>query len=418
MRSEEDSRASGNFGVPLRSPGRGEMPEIGGEKHEDPASCRVYASLYHGAPFPYLVLDEKGIITRINDSVPLYLSEKREEILGQSFRSFVTKDDQGRFDSFLAGMMGTGEIQSCDLVLKSRQKTGEKTRCTGTAYQDPGSPSHEWFVALMECGPGESTEIREQYQQTAFLAYLFENSTHPFAVAYPNGQIRMCNTSFETLLGYTSKELASLDWARDLTPEEWKEYEREKLKDLLLTGHPVSYEKEYIRRDGTRIPVELFVHLVTDAAGNAQYYYSFISDISERKRAERRLQESEERFRQLAESVDQVFWFTTLDPEQVLYVNPSFERIWGIPADELYQDPRVWIDHILPEDKGRVIKAFTAWIKGKTPRFEVTYRIRNRRGEIHLIHDRGAAIVRKDGVTVQVSGIADDITSTVPDSDA
>ncbi|MDD1723795.1 MAG: PAS domain S-box protein [Methanospirillum sp.] len=419
MRSEQDNRGgrdirvSSDGEVPPGEPGRIER-----ENPEEDTIHRHYVSLYQSAPFPYLVLDEKGIITRINDLVPRFLSERPERIPGQSLRSFVTKDDHEIFDAFLNGILVTGERQSCEIVLKSRQKNGEKTRCTGTVYQDPAGSSHEWFIVLTECNPVEPPEIREKYQKTAFLSYLIEHTSHPFAVAYPNGQIRICNTSFEALLGYTSEELASLDWARDLTPDEWKEFELERLRELLRTGHPVSYEKEYIRKDGTRIPVELYVHLVTDAGGTPQYYYSFISDISERKSAELKLRENEERFRQLAENVEQIFWFTTLDPEQVTYVNPSFERIWGVRAEELYKDPRIWTGCILPEDKNRVIKAFTSWIKGKTSRYDVEFRIRNKQGGIRLIHDRGAAIIRKGGAPVQVSGIAEDITDRKPRDDS
>ena len=96
----------------------------------------------------------------------------------------------------------------------------------------------------------------------------------------------MVNKAFEDLTGYTADELRQTDWAKTLTPPEWQAAEREELDELSPTGLPVRYEKEYLRKDGTRVPIELLVHLAADPAGNPLYYYSFITDITERRRAE------------------------------------------------------------------------------------------------------------------------------------
>ena len=83
-----------------------------------------------------------------------------------------------------------------------------------------------------------------------------------------------------------------------MTPPEWREQERHKLQELVRTGQPVRYEKEYVRKDGRLVPIELLVHLSSNAQGEPEYYYSFLTDISDRKRAEeelRRLNESLER---------------------------------------------------------------------------------------------------------------------------
>jgi len=62
----------------------------------------------------------------------------------------------------------------------------------------------------------------------------------------------------------------------------------------------------------------------------------------ERTRTEVALKESEERFRRMADTIPEVIWFRALEPEKVLYVSPSFERIWGLPAGDLYRNPRLW----------------------------------------------------------------------------
>jgi PAS domain S-box-containing protein len=138
--------------------------------------------------------------------------------------------------------------------------------------------------------------LRETRREKEFLANLLEHAAQPFAVAYPDGKIGMINHAYEQLTGYTHAELRAIDWSTFLTPTEWHEHERQKLEEINRTGQPVYYEKEYIRKDGTRLPIELFVHLVRDVEGKPEYYYSFITDISERKRAESAIQNTLQRF--------------------------------------------------------------------------------------------------------------------------
>ena len=71
------------------------------------------------------------------------------------------------------------------------------------------------------------------------------------------GVFGIINLAFEQLTGYSREELRSIDWAKILTPPEWREIEQKKLEELHSTGQPVRYEKEYVRKDGTRVPIRV-----------------------------------------------------------------------------------------------------------------------------------------------------------------
>jgi PAS domain S-box-containing protein len=150
----------------------------------------------------------------------------------------------------------------------------------------------EWFAT--QCGHILETlrlqdRLRETAEQNRILSNLLDRSEQPFGIGYTDGKLGYINAAFERLTGYSRKELEAIDWVNVLTPSQWRSMEKAKLDELHLTGQPARYEKEYVRKDGTRVPIELLVHLIKDNQGLPQYYYSFITDISERKRVEETL---------------------------------------------------------------------------------------------------------------------------------
>jgi len=127
-------------------------------------------------------------------------------------------------------------------------------------------------------------EVRARQERASFIAAALENSSQPFVSSYPNGRLMIFNQAFAELTGYTEEELRSMTLAMDLTPAEWREPEARVLEELRRTGEPQLYEKEYIRKDGSRVLLEVKVHLMRDGKGNPEYCYAFMTDISERRR--------------------------------------------------------------------------------------------------------------------------------------
>ena len=139
-------------------------------------------------------------------------------------------------------------------------------------------------------------------------------------------------------------------------------------------------------------------------------------EIRERQEAERQsarvqaaLAESEQRFRRMADATPDVIWITELVPERVVYVSPSFERIWGHKAEALYGDPRLWTASIHDEDREAVEHAFGAWIAGGANQaWTAEFRVVQPGGAVRWIHERGVMI--SDDQIGRVTGISTDIT--------
>jgi two-component system cell cycle sensor histidine kinase/response regulator CckA len=117
--------------------------------------------------------------------------------------------------------------------------------------------------------------------------------------------------------------------------------------------------------------------------------------------------QSEERFRQLAENIDQVFWMLDLATNKVVYASPAFERVWGYSTSALYRD-RAWIKQTVhPEDRA-LFEALSEEVGSGS--IEKTYRIVRRDGAVRWIHDRAFVVRNPQGEPYRVAGIAEDIT--------
>jgi PAS domain S-box-containing protein len=136
--------------------------------------------------------------------------------------------------------------------------------------------------------------IDKMMEYIDFLTNILEDTSQPFASGHIDGRMLTCNDAFCKMLGYTKKELSNLKWTTDLTPQEWYPEQKQKLEILHKTKKPVKFEKEYFRKDGSRIPLELIVHLAYNEEKKPLFYYVFYTDLTERKKAEKALKDSKE----------------------------------------------------------------------------------------------------------------------------
>jgi diguanylate cyclase (GGDEF)-like protein/PAS domain S-box-containing protein len=128
----------------------------------------------------------------------------------------------------------------------------------------------------------------------------------------------------------------------------------------------------------------------------------------ERQMVERELRESEERFRQLAENIREVFWMYATDTGASLYVSPAFEQIWQRPIGNVRQVHQNWMDSIYQEDRSRVLGSLDQMATGNA-QFDLEYRIVRPDGSLHWIHDRGFPVRDAQGQIYRVVGIAEDV---------
>ncbi len=148
---------------------------------------------------------------------------------------------------------------------------------------------------------------------------------------------------------------------------------------------------------------------------NQVMLFSIISDITARKQAElqkdaalNKLRTSEEKFRLIAETIEEVFWMFDNQHMRMEYVSPAYEKVWGRTVKSLYEDGRQYIEAILPEDRQVMFDALERQARGE--QIDMEYRIIRPDGSFRWIHDRSFPILDESGMVLRTTGIAIDIT--------
>ena len=152
------------------------------------------------------------------------------------------------------------------------------------------------------------------------------------------------------------------------------------------------------------VELELMAQLAADISFGLEAYRR----EEQRRAAEAALRTSEERFRELAETIQEVFWVTDPDKNAILYVSPAYETIWGRPCASVYASPRSWMEAIHPEDRERVVRAaMTRQARGE---YDEEYRIVRPDGEVRWLRERAFPVHAAGGRVERIVGVATDVT--------
>lgn len=178
--------------------------------------------------------------------------------------------------------------------------------------------------------------------------------------------------------------------------------------ERLKAGQKV-YDFEYkINTSRTQKIVVEHVDAITDEAGIVTHFSGTLQDVTAFRQASLALQESETRFRELVENIDECFWVSPPDPTKITYISPAYERIWGRSCQSLIDDSLSWLEAVHPDDLEREQAALAKMAKGEP--FNEEYRIIRADGEIRWLYSRSSRIYDNDGHLLRHIGVTTDIS--------
>ena len=255
-------------------------------------------------------------------------------------------------------------------------------------------------MAIHKHRMAKKLQEREQW-----LTKILKTINDAVIVIDQKGDVAFMNVAAETLTGWKQKEAAGKALAEIFKIVD-AESHAATTNGFVSPAFNVGGERYswLLAKDGREIPIDDDAVPLRDEAGNLTGAVLVFRDISARRQA----LANEERFRQMAENIREVFWMLDAKQSTILYVSPAYEEIWGRSCESLYQQPQSFWETIHPEDRERVTAAQARQLAGELTHEE--YRLRRADGEERWIWDRRFPIKDKSGEVYRIAGIAEDIT--------
>jgi PAS domain S-box-containing protein len=216
--------------------------------------------------------------------------------------------------------------------------------------------------AIRQAVDRRSAQI-ELLKREAKLNAILESSPEAITVTDLNGNIVECNQAAVDTHGFKSKENLVGKNAFELIAKKDREKAIQNLKRTLQQRSVKNVEYTLLTKDGREFQAELSASVVRDASGKPEYFMAITKDITERKKAEETLQESEERFRAIFEGANDGILVADVETKRFFFANPRICEITGYSLEELL---KLGVGDIHPEkDLPYVIDSFTKQMQGK-----------------------------------------------------
>ncbi len=352
-----------------------------------PASPELYRAIFEQAADGIFIADIDGHYLEVNRQACEMLGYSGEEMLNLSWQDVIPAEDLSN------NPLALDDLRAGKTVLKER-----RLRC-----KDGRLLSVEIRAQMLADGKllmfGRDITERKRTEEALGLTQLaVDRARDAIHWVGADGRLHYVNEATCQSLGYSREELLAMTvfdidplFSKEMWPEHWRK-EGERGHYILETLHKA--------KDGRIFPVEIAVDRVN--YGGQEYNCAYARDITERKRAEQALRESEERLRQIASSLREVIWLRDAQTRQVLYVNPAYEKLCGQSCASFYENPDAFLDAVHPDDKPRVMKAHI----GRSQE----HRIVRPDGSIRWVWGRTFPVRNEAGEIYRIAAIVDDIT--------
>ena len=251
----------------------------------------------------------------------------------------------------------------------------------------------------------------EQLRALQARSDLIGQLIYDFAYSYkvgPDGSIeREWATGAQSrVIGLTSRELDELPgWEVLIHPDD-QAYTAD-VFGRLLAGETVESEFRLVPRPGEIRWLRCYSKGLRDGGGTVNRIVGAAQDITDRKLIENALRESQRRFLDLTENLEDAFWVVDADTRRVLYASPAFAPLFGVSPDELLADPEAWMRNIHPEDLERM-KAVRG--RSMTEPIDTEYRVSPEEGKWLWVRALSVPVKDAAGKVLRTAGIARDVT--------
>jgi PAS domain S-box-containing protein len=291
-----------------------------------------------------IIVTQDSVIKFANQSTLNLLGYTQEELHSKPFIEFIQTDDRQMVNErYTARSKGvtSNPIYSFKIVTKQEKVRWVEIQTVNISWQ--GKPALLHFLRDIT---DQKQTLKELKASETKYRNLYDTLRDGSAVVDTQGRITECNAAFENLVGYSINELQKMTF-KEITPKKWNAIENRILNQITERGYTDLYEKEYRRKDGKIIPVELQVYALYDNEHHSTGYWAFVRDITRRKKMESEQKENEERIRAIVKNAP--IGIAVIDAaKNITDANTAFCNILAYPEVELLK--MNFMDIIYTED--------------------------------------------------------------------
>ncbi len=312
-----------------------------------------------------VVLDKQGRYTYVNEQAARIVALRPEEMIGRTQWELFPHAAESEFGRQYHAALETGIPRHFDNFYPEPLNAWFECHCYPS--------EHGVSIYFRDVTEKKETERALRVSESRFRK-LFESDMMGVAIPDRFGAFRESNDELLRMTGYTreDQEAGLVRWDT-MTPPEYAHLDREHIQEAAERGSCAPYEKEYIRKDGSRVPILCGYALLEESEDE---YVGFVLDLSEQKQAERELREREERFRTLADSLPQLIWMTD-DSGENIYCNQRYLDYLGVTEAE--RASIQWLEVVHPDDLATTLKIWDRAVETGEPYLN-EFRLRRKDG--------------------------------------
>ena len=328
-----------------------------------------------------------GVITSWNAAATRIFGFTAEEAIGRSITIIIPPDLQGEEATILSRLRRGERIEHYETVRVT--KAGRKLNVSLTISPLRDSKGH--IIGASKVAR-DITDRKQGEQSRNLLAAIVDSSDDAIVSKSLDGIITSWNTSAERIFGYTAEEAVGQHITLIIPPE--RHAEESDILDRLRRGERIEHFHTIRRRkDGTLLDVSLTISPVRDSSGRIIGASKVARDVTEQKRIERELLESEQRFRVITDASPIMVWMSGTD-KLCYYFNKGWLDFVGRTLEQ--ESGNGWAENVHPEDFDRCLRIYVNNFDARRP-FEMEYRMRHHTGQYRWILDRGVPRYAADG---------------------
>jgi PAS domain S-box-containing protein len=358
-------------------------------------------------------IDLQGDCTFVNRATCELIDYRAEEVLGRKMHDLIHhhKPDGSVYPVeecpvYRAFKKGEGCCVDTEMIFR-RDGTPVPVEYSSFPINEGGTITGA-VVTVVDITERKRAEEKLRASEQLFRS-IFENAQIGIAYFKIDSQEHISNRTLHEMLGYTGEELSRLgQWDKIVAPEE-RDSGAERYAELIQGKRDTDeYEQRFIRRDGRILVANDRFQLVRDAAGKPQYIVGLTEDITERKRAQEALQESEQLFRSIFENSQIGISIFAIDT-QTHITNRTLQEMLGYSEEEL-RGLEQWDMIVHPDDRTTGAERYGELLAGKRDTDEYGNRYIRRDGSIVVGNGRYQLLRDATGKPQYLVGLTEDIT--------